>query len=106
MFFNNFSRKDILLNLTSLIIALTILSMTLTTPSEIKSVFFGFSILSLFMLKGSVDLLRQISTKYLSYFIFISICLLSHLTFQDDSFSLKNYPQIENLLIFFIFLYF
>ncbi len=103
MFFNNFSRKDFLLNLTSLTIALTILSMTLTTPSAIKSIFFGFSIVSLFMLKGSVDLLKQISSKYLSYLIFISICFLSYLFYQDDSFSLKNFPQIENLLIFFIF---
>ena len=77
--------------------------MTLSTPSEIKSIFFGISIVSLFMLKGSVDLLKQISTKYLSYLIFISICLSSYIIFYDGSFSLKNYPQIENLLIFFIF---
>ena len=103
VFFNTFSRKDIFLNLTSLFVALTILSMTLTTPFEIRSIFFGLSLVSLLMLKGSLNLLKQISTKYLSYLIFISICFLSFLIFNDASFSQKNYPQIENLVIFFIF---
>ena len=67
MFFENFSKKDVYLNLISFVIGLTMLSMMLTTPTEVRVVLFTMSILGLIFLKGSIDLLKQMFTKYYIY---------------------------------------
>ena len=106
MFFENFSKKDVYLNLISFFIALTILSMILTTPTEVRIALFTPSISGLIFLKGSFDLLKQILTKYYIYLIFVLVCFVSYFFYLDDSFPYKNYPEIENFFIFFIFFIF
>ncbi len=106
MFFENFSKKDVYLNLISFFIALTILSMILTTPTEVRIALFTASISGLIFLKGSFDLLKQILTKYYIYLIFVLVCFVSYFFYLDDSFPYKNYPEIENFFIFFIFFIF
>ena len=44
MFFENFSKKDVYLNFISFCISLTILSMILTTPAEVRIVLFTVSL--------------------------------------------------------------
>ncbi len=106
MFFENFSKKDVYLNLISFFIALTILSMILTTPTEVRIALLTASISGLIFLKGSFDLLKQILTKYYIYLIFVLVCFVSYFFYLDDSFPYKNYPEIENFFIFFIFFIF
>ena len=103
MFFENFSKKDVYLNFISFFISLTILSMILTTPAEVRIVLFTVSLSGLIFLKGSIDLLKQILIKYYVYLIFTLICFLSYFLYLDESFPFKNYPEIENFFIFFIF---
>ena len=106
MFFENFSKKDVYLNLISFVIGLTMLSMMLKTPTEVRIALLSTSILGLIFLKGSIDLMKQILNKYYIYLIFVLICLISYFLYLDDSFPLKNYPEVENFFIFFIFFIF
>ena len=106
MFFENFSKKDVYLNLISFVIGLTMLSMMLKTPTEVRIALLSTSILGLIFLKGSIDLMKQILNKYYIYLIFVLICFLSYFLYLDDSFPLKNYPEVENFFIFFIFFIF
>ncbi len=103
MFFENFSKKDVYLNFISFFISLTILSMILTTPTEVRIVLFTISLSGLIFLKGSIDLLKQILIKYYIYLIFTLICFISYFLYLDETFPFKNYPEIENFFIFFIF---
>ena len=103
MFFENFSKKDVYLNFISFFISLTILSMILTTPTEVRIVLFIISLSGLIFLKGSIDLLKQILIKYYIYLIFTLICFISYFLYLDETFPFKNYPEIENFFIFFIF---
>ena len=106
MFFEDLSKKDVYLNLVSFFIGLTMLSMMLKTPTEVRIALLSTSILGLIFLKGSIDLMKQILNKYYIYLIFVLICLISYFLYLDDSFPLKNYPEVENFFIFFIFFIF
>jgi len=103
MFFEDLSKKDVYLNLVSFFIGLTMLSMMLTTPTEVRVVLFTISILGLIFLKGSIDLLKQMFTKYYIYLIFVLICFTSYFLNFDNTFPFKNYPEVENFFIFFTF---
>ena len=94
MFFEDLSKKDVYLNLVSFFIGLTMLSMMLTTPTEVRAVLFSMSILGLIFLKGSIDLLKQMLTKYYIYLIFVLICFISYFLNFDSKFSYLNYPKI------------
>ena len=102
MFFEDLSKKDVYLNLVSFFIGLTMLSMMLTIPTEVRVVLFTMSILGLIFLKGSIDLLKQMFTKYYIYLIFVLICFTSYFLNFDNTFPFKNYPEVENFFIFFI----
>ena len=78
MFFEDLSKKDVYLNLVSFFIGLTMLSMMLTIPTEVRVVLFTMSILGLIFLKGSIDLLKQMLTKYYIYLIFVLACFTSY----------------------------
>jgi hypothetical protein len=106
MFFDNYSKKEIYLNFSSLFIALSILSMVLTTPSEFKALLFAISFMSLIFLKGNIYFLKEILFRYHIFLLFGFLCLLSYFFFSEEV-PWKENPKIENILIFialFIFL--
>ena len=106
MLLEDLSKKDVYLNLVSFFIGLTMLAMILTTSTEVRIALFSMSILGLIFLKGSIHLFKQMLTKYYIYLIFVLVCFTSYFLNFDNSFPLKNYPEVENFFIFFTFFIF